>query len=62
MGPPAAARLLILAIGAPHSFIDFRGGARREMDFEQRVMAGRIFGGVLVWLLMAGLLQKMLSL
>jgi len=42
---------LIVAIG---SAIGFYAGARHKMDLEQWTVAGRGFGVILVWLLMAG--------
>jgi SSS family solute:Na+ symporter len=54
MSPSAVALLIILAIVGFGSLIGFRAGARRTMDLEQWVVAGRGFGVVLVWLLMAG--------
>ncbi|TAM83866.1 MAG: sodium:solute symporter family protein [Acidobacteria bacterium] len=54
MSPSAIALLIILAIVGFGSFIGFRAGARQTMNLEQWVVAGRGFGVVLVWLLMAG--------
>lgn len=54
MSPSVVALLIILSIVGIGSFIGFRAGARRTMDLEQWVVAGRGFGVVLVWLLMAG--------
>ncbi len=54
MNPPATALLIILAIIGAGTFVGFRAGARRKMDLEQWALAGRGFGVVLVWLLMAG--------
>ncbi len=54
MSAPATALVIILAIILLGSFIGFRAGAHREMDLEQWTVAGRGFGVVLVWLLMAG--------
>ena len=54
MSPSATALLIILAIVGLGSFIGFRAGASRRMDLEQWTVAGRGFGVVLVWLLMAG--------
>jgi solute:Na+ symporter, SSS family len=54
MSPSVIALLIILAIVGIGSFIGFRAGARQTMDLEQWVVAGRGFGVVLVWLLMAG--------
>ncbi|HXH51018.1 MAG TPA: sodium:solute symporter family protein [Terriglobia bacterium] len=54
MSPSATALLIILAIVGLGSFIGFRAGVNRRMDLEQWTVAGRGFGVVLVWLLMAG--------
>jgi SSS family solute:Na+ symporter len=54
MNPSVIALLIILAIVGIGSLIGFRTGARQKMDLEQWVVAGRGFGVVLVWLLMAG--------
>ena len=54
MSPSATALLIILGIVGIGSFIGFRAGAHRKMDLEQWTVAGRGFGLVLVWLLMAG--------
>jgi SSS family solute:Na+ symporter len=54
MSPSATALLIILAIVGLGSFIGFRAGTNRRMDLEQWTVAGRGFGVVLVWLLMAG--------
>src|SRR5690348_15825462 len=54
MSPSSTALLIILAIVGLGSFIGFRAGASRKMDLEQWTVAGRGFGVVLVWLLMAG--------
>jgi solute:Na+ symporter, SSS family len=54
MSPSAIALVIILAIVGIGSLIGFRAGARQTMDLEQWTVAGRGFGVVLVWLLMAG--------
>jgi SSS family solute:Na+ symporter len=54
VSPSAIALGVILAIVALGSAIGFYAGARRKMDLEQWTVAGRGFGGVLMWLLMAG--------
>jgi len=54
MSPSTTALLIILAIVGFGSWIGFRAGARRTMNLEQWTVAGRGFGVVLVWLLMAG--------
>ncbi|HET9180442.1 MAG TPA: sodium:solute symporter family protein [Terriglobia bacterium] len=54
MSPSSTALLIILAIVGLGSFVGFRAGASRRMDLEQWTVAGRGFGVVLVWLLMAG--------
>src|SRR5690348_17978994 len=54
MSPSSTALLIILAIVGLGSFIGFRAGASRKMDLEQWTVAGRGFGVVLVYLLMAG--------
>lgn len=54
MSASATALLIILAIVAAGTFIGFLAGGRRQMDLEQWTVAGRGFGVVLVWLLMAG--------
>jgi len=45
---------IIFAIVAVGSFIGFYAGSRYKMDLEQWTVAGRGFGLLLVWLLMAG--------
>jgi len=50
----AVALTLIFGTVAVGSFIGFYAGARYKMDLEQWTVAGRGFGLVLVWLLMAG--------
>jgi len=54
MSPGAIALGVILAIVAAGSAIGFYAGARRKMDLEQWTVAGRGFGMLLMWLLMAG--------
>jgi len=48
---PLAVTSVIVAVG---SALGFYAGARYKMDLEQWAVAGRGFGAVLVWLLMAG--------
>lgn len=45
---------LIIGIVAVGAVVGFLAGARRKMDLEQWTVAGRGFGVVLVFLLMAG--------
>lgn len=54
MSPSATALGVIFAIVALGSAIGFYAGARRKMDLEQWTVAGRGFGLLLMWLLMAG--------
>ncbi|HET7185984.1 MAG TPA: sodium:solute symporter family protein [Terriglobales bacterium] len=54
MSPSAVALTLIFGIVALGSGIGFYAGARYKMDLEQWTVAGRGFGLLLVWLLMAG--------
>jgi solute:Na+ symporter, SSS family len=54
MSPSATAFLIILVIVSAGSLIGFLAGGRRQMSLEQWTVAGRGFGVVLVWLLMAG--------
>lgn len=54
MSASTTALLIILIIVGAGSFIGFLAGRRRQMDLEQWTVAGRGFGLVLVWLLMAG--------
>jgi SSS family solute:Na+ symporter len=54
MSPSAVALSIIFGIVAVGSAIGFYAGARRRMDLEQWTVAGRGFGVVLMWLLMAG--------
>jgi len=54
MSASTIALTLIFGIVAVGSFIGFYAGSRYKMDLEQWTVAGRGFGLVLVWLLMAG--------
>ncbi len=54
MSPSATALTIIFAIVAAGSGIGFYAGGRRKMDLEQWTVAGRGFGLLFVWLLMAG--------
>lgn len=54
MSPSAIALGVIFVIVAAASVIGFYAGARRKMDLEQWTVAGRGFGVLLMWLLMAG--------
>lgn len=54
MSPSAVALTVIFAIVMVGSGIGFYAGARYKMDLEQWAVAGRGFGLLLVWLLMAG--------
>ncbi|MBS1854492.1 MAG: sodium:solute symporter family protein [Acidobacteria bacterium] len=54
MSPGAVALSTILAIVGFGAAIGFLAGARRKMDLEQWTVAGRGFGPVLMYLLMAG--------
>jgi solute:Na+ symporter, SSS family len=54
MSPGAVALTVIFCIVAAGSAIGFFAGGRRKMDLEQWTVAGRGFGLVFVWLLMAG--------
>ncbi len=54
MSPSTVALAVIFAIVVLGSAIGFWAGARHKMDLEQWTVAGRGFGLVLVWLLMAG--------
>src|SRR5215469_14161100 len=54
MSPSTVALSIIFGIVAIGSAIGFYAGARYKMDLEQWTVAGRGFGLVLVWLLMAG--------
>jgi SSS family solute:Na+ symporter len=54
MSPSAIALGVIFVIVALGSAIGFYAGVRRKMDLEQWTVAGRGFGVLLMWLLMAG--------
>ncbi|MGE5645648.1 MAG: sodium:solute symporter family protein [Acidobacteriota bacterium] len=54
MSPESTALGIIVAIVAAGSAIGLYAGGRRKMDLEQWTVAGRGFGLVFVWLLMAG--------
>ncbi len=54
MNPSAIALPVIFVLVAAGSAIGFFAGARYKMDLEQWTVAGRGFGVVFVWLLMAG--------
>ncbi|HLK21717.1 MAG TPA: sodium:solute symporter family protein, partial [Bryobacteraceae bacterium] len=54
MSPSATALTIILGIVALGTALGFYAGARRRMDLEQWTVAGRGFGVLLMWLLMAG--------
>jgi len=54
MTPSAVALSMILAIVVLGSALGFYAGARYKMDLEQWTVAGRGFGLLFVWLLMAG--------
>lgn len=54
MSPSAIALSIIFGIVAIGSGIGFYAGARYKMDLEQWTVAGRGFGLLFVWLLMAG--------
>src|SRR5580658_774742 len=54
MSPSAIALGVIFVIVALGSGIGFYAGAHRKMDLEQWTVAGRGFGVLLMWLLMAG--------
>lgn len=54
MSPSATALGVIFFIVAAGSVIGFYAGTRRKMDLEQWTVAGRGFGVLLMWLLMAG--------
>jgi SSS family solute:Na+ symporter len=54
MSPSVIALAVIFAIVLLGSAIGFFAGARHKMDLEQWTVAGRGFGLLLVWLLMAG--------
>src|SRR5882724_6004171 len=54
MNASVVALVVTFSIVAVGSFIGFYAGARYKMDLEQWTVAGRGFGALLVWLLMAG--------
>lgn len=54
MSPSAVALAVTFSIIAVGSLVGFYAGSRYKMDLEQWTVAGRGFGVVLVWLLMAG--------
>ncbi len=54
--------LIILLIVGAGALVGFLAGRRRQMDLEQWTVAGRGFGLVLVWLLMAGEIYTTFSL
>ena len=54
MNASTVALTLIFGIVAVGSFIGFYAGSRYKMDLEQWTVAGRGFGVLLIWLLMAG--------
>lgn len=54
MNGPAVALVAMVIVVVAGSVLGFFAGARRKMDLEQWTVAGRGFGAVLVWLLMAG--------
>src|SRR5690242_16929503 len=54
MSPSRIALGIISAIVALGAAIGFLAGVRRKMDLEQWTVGGRGFGGVLMYLLMAG--------
>src|SRR5258706_3029606 len=54
MSENAVALTIIFGIVGLGSAIGFYAGSRHKMDLEQWTVAGRGFGVVLVWLLMAG--------
>ncbi len=54
MSPAATALTVIVAIVAIGTAVGFLAGSRERMDLEQWTVGGRGFGGVLVFLLMAG--------
>jgi SSS family solute:Na+ symporter len=54
MSASAIALVIIFAIVLAASALGFYAGARRRMDLEQWTVAGRGFGLVFMWLLMAG--------
>ncbi|HEV2136700.1 MAG TPA: sodium:solute symporter family protein [Terracidiphilus sp.] len=54
MSASATTMTIILAVVGSGTLIGLLAGRRRQMDLEQWTVAGRGFGVVLVWLLMAG--------
>ncbi len=54
MSASATALAIILTIIGAGTVVGFRAGRHRKMDLEQWTVAGRGFGVLLVWLLMAG--------
>ncbi len=54
MNPGATALTIIFVVVAAGSAFGFYAGGRRKMDLEQWTVAGRGFGLLFVWLLMAG--------
>jgi SSS family solute:Na+ symporter len=54
VNPSAIALAIIFGIVAVGTWIGFYAGSRYKMDLEQWTVAGRGFGLLLVWLLMAG--------
>lgn len=54
MNPSLVALTVIFGIVTVGSLVGFYAGARHKMDLEQWTVAGRGFGLLLVWLLMAG--------
>ena len=54
MNASTVALTFIFGIVAVGSFIGFYAGSRYKMDLEQWTVAGRGFGVLLIWLLMAG--------
>ena len=54
MNPRAVSLTVIVAIVALGAGIGFLAGLRRKMNLEQWTVGGRAFGGVLMYLLMAG--------
>lgn len=54
MSDSAVALAVICAIVGLGAFVGFYAGSRHRMDLEQWTVAGRGFGVILVWLLMAG--------
>src|SRR5215471_3050508 len=54
MSASAIALVVILGIVLFASALGFYAGARRKMDLEQWTVAGRGFGLIFMWLLMAG--------